>query len=153
MKKLTIVLVVTMLLGVGVVMAQSSSSSDVAQQSQVVLKADIATSDNTSTVAQSKPATCPGDGRGYGDGTRKKPRDGTGFGAKADKRQYRNAAEDKGQGKGLKNGQGKQNRKMLRNGQGAQNGNGQRLRKRDGSCGLTGNSSSVTVPAVPSSKP
>ena len=158
MKKLAIVLIATMLLGMGVVMAQSNGVADsAAQQSQTLLKANTANPDNSSTVVQNKPATCPGDGRGYGDGTKPQPKDGTGFGAKAQKRQHRNAANGKGRGQGLKNGQGKgqgnQSCRMLRNGQGSQNTNGQRLRKRDGSCGLASNSSTVTAPTTTSSNP
>ena len=127
MKKLSIVLIVTMMLGLGVVIAQTSST-DATQNSNAAIKG--------STTLQ-KPAICTGEGRGYGDGTKPRPRDGTGFGAKSGNRQKRNAALGQGKSNGLKNGLGKH--QCLNSCQadcqktGPGRGNGMRLQQRFGS--------------------
>jgi hypothetical protein len=99
---------------------------------------------NTATPTQGviKSETCDGTGRGYGDGTKPQPKDGTGFGAKTQKRQQRNAKLGNGQGNGQRKGQGK----------GAKDGSAQRARRqlRDGSCG--NQNTSNTVPSTTESK-
>lgn len=140
MKKLSIVLIVTMMLGLGVVMAQTSSS-DVVQSSDTVQNA---VTESTTTVQ--KPADCTGEGRGYGNGTKPRPRDGTGFGAKSGNRQKRNAALGQGKGNGLKNGQGiAQCRNNCPEGcKKPRSGKGQKLQKRDG----TGQSKAPVAPTA-----
>ncbi len=148
MKKLTIVLIATMMVGAGMVMAQTSNSAlKNTVPGQVLQNASNAA--DSSTAVQTRPSTCTGEGRGYGDGSKPQPKDGTGFGAKAEKRQHRNIGSGKGNGQGLRNGQGKgqgnHSRKMSCGSDSCQNGqrgHGKRLQKRDGSCGTNISSSS-----------
>ena len=156
MKHLSIVLTVVLLLGVGIVYAQDSNAAqnqgrmrgngqraflNQSAQTQSTVAAQTSTT-ATPTQGVIKSEACDGSGRGYGDGSKPQPRDGSGFGAKAGKRQQRNAKLGNGQGNGQRKGQGK----------GAKDGSAQRTRRqlRDGSCG--NQNSSNTVPSTSESK-
>ncbi len=155
MKNISIILAVVLLLGVGIAFAQDSVAQSArgkmrgngqlaalnqTTQSQSTVVSQTA-ANNTPTQGVIKSETCDGSGRGYGDGSKPQPKDGTGFGAKAQKRQGRNSQLGNSQSSSQRKGQGK----------GARNGTAQRTRRqlRDGSCG---NQSTNTVPTTSENK-
>ncbi|MBU1107517.1 MAG: hypothetical protein KKB51_12680 [Candidatus Riflebacteria bacterium] len=146
MKNVSVVLAVVLLLGFGIAVAQENTGqtnqtqnttrtmrgkrhraalNNGVQASQTVANTQVAPDTTTDTTAI-KSTTCDGSGRGYGDGSKLQPKDGTGFGAKAQKRQHRNAKSGKGHGKGAKDG------------------SAQRRQLRDGSCSGQNNTSTST---------
>lgn len=136
MKKISIVLAVVLLLGFGIAMAQENGGQTHQAKNtakimrgkgqRAIMNQTIPTSqalpdtqanpDTTASTTISKNVACDGSGRGYGDGSKSQPKDGTGFGAKAQKRQQRNAKLGKGQNKGAQNGNSQRTRRQRRDG-------------------------------------
>lgn len=144
MKKLSFFLVVVLLLGIGAVVAQETTVET--QQQQMIRRGQgrggqqgrrdgsgmkaagvraAQTADTAVQATEEKPATgviksttCDGTGRGYGDGTRLKPRDGTGFGATKGARRHRNAKAGQGKKAGPQDGSAPRQKRQLKDGSG-----------------------------------
>lgn len=102
MKNVTLAMILLLIVSLSAAIAQDTQLNKAQKRQSLRVASTTAT-----TVSSTTSTTCDGSGRGFGDGTKPRPQDGTGFGARSQNRQHRNARIDKGQFNGPRNGQGK----------------------------------------------